>query len=191
MLPGQAWSQLSQKNVLFWKSLLFVVKFMMWLPYDSFPLIDYSESNAPSPWPGQAVIILPSHQVQKHTKMLITCNCKPFRILLVMKHKFTFSIIYIGSQAHFVPKSWCVEPLWVNNKTVAVPHLLMNLRKVSNFPNEWSIAISASLIIILVQLCPGQLLLELFNLDLLLVALLFQADYLLVQLPTKSIGNCW
>ena len=78
-----------------------------------------------------------------------------FKILLVMKHKFTFSIVYIGPQAHFVPKSWCVEPLWVNNKTVAVPHLLMNLRKVYNFPNEWSIAISASLIIILVQLCPA------------------------------------
>ena len=57
----------------------------------------------------------------------------------------------------------------------------MNLRKVSDFPYEGSIAISASLIIILVQL-----LLKLLNLDLLLVALLSKTNNLLVQL---SIGR--
>ena len=97
-------SIVSEKRSLLQKCVLFL-KFFLLLPYDSFPLIDYSESNAPSPWPGQAVIILPSHQVQEHTKMLITCYCKLLKILLVMKHKFTFSIVYIGPQTHFVPKN--------------------------------------------------------------------------------------
>ena len=100
----------------------------------------------------------------------------------------TFSIVHIGPETHFVSKNWWIESSGVNNKTVAVPHFLVNFWEVSDFPDKWSIAISASGVIFLCQLCSGQLLLQLLHLYLLLAAFLLQADNPLVQLPRDQVA---
>ena len=103
-------------------------KFYNFLPQDSFPLIEYCGGDAAHPWPGEAVIILPSHQVQEDTKVLVTWTWQQVSVFWSwIMNTPTFSVIHIGPQAHFVPKHRGVKPLGVDNKTVAVPHLLMNL----------------------------------------------------------------
>ena len=157
----------------------------------------------PSLWLNIVSVMLPTQGQVRHSSLSPFIRCKntprysspeftSYRGVFIRPSVLTFRIVHIGPETHFVSKNWWIESSGVDNKTVTVPHFLMNFWEVSDFPDKWSIAISASGVIFLCQLCSGQLLLQLLHLYLLLAAFLLQADNPLVQLPRDQVvqGLC-